>query len=445
MTSAPRTRYARSGDLSIAYQVHGEGPVDLVLVWGTMSHVELLWEDPFSAAFLERLASFSRLIMFDKRGCGLSDRLSGQPSLEERIDDLRAVMDAAGSERAVIFGESEGGPMSLLFAASHPERVLSLVLYGAIVRWVDETFDGAYSPAEFTALIEEFVETWGNGHVLSWFAPTYLKAFGEEMFQEAGGRFERSAFSPGAFRQLMQMNAEIDARPIAISVNVPTLVIHRTGDQVVDVRQGRWLAEHIPGARYVELDGDDHLPQVGDTEPILAATEEFVTGTRASAPPDRVLATVLFTDIVDSTRRAEEAGDRVWRTILDRHDAVIRAEVGATRGRVVKSTGDGALAIFDGPARAISCARRLRRAMATLGLKIRAGLHCGEVEIRGDDIGGIAVHISARVMALAGPDEVLVSSTVKDIVAGSGITFADHGAHPLKGVEGEWRLYSVAS
>jgi pimeloyl-ACP methyl ester carboxylesterase len=442
MTATPRTRYARAGDVNIAYQVAGDGPVDLLLCWGTMSHVELMWDDPFNAYFLERLASFSRLIVFDKRGCGLSDRVSGLPSLEERIDDVRAVMDAVGSERAAVFGESEGGPMSMLFAASHPERVSALVLYGAIVRWVDETFEGAHRPDDFHAIVEHGVENWGEGEVIAWFAPS-ARALGPEMLREACGRFERAAFSPGAFRQLMLMNADIDARPIARAVGVPTLVLHRTDDAVVDVRQGRWLAEHIPGARYQEFEGSDHLPQAGDPEPIIAATQEFVTGTRSAAPVDRIFATVVFTDIVDSTRRAEAAGDRLWRTILDRHDALVTSETEAQRGRVVKTTGDGALLIFDGPVRAITCAQRLHRALGRLGLTIRAGLHCGEVEVRGDDVGGIGVHIAARVSALAGAGEVLVSSTVRDIVAGSGIRFDDRGVHDLKGVEGEWRIFAV--
>jgi class 3 adenylate cyclase len=440
---APRTRYARSGDVSIAYQVQGDGPTDLVLVWGTFSHIELIWEDPFSSHFLNRLASFSRLILFDKRGCGLSDRLTGQPSLEERIDDVRAVMDAVGSERATIFGESEGGPMSMLFAATHPDRVSSLVLYGAFARWVDEDFEGAYSRSEFEALVDRFVDVWGEGEVLRWFAPTYGTLLEGDLLREVGGRFERSAFSPGSFRELMTINADLDARPIAPTIRVPALVMHRTDDNVVDVRQGRWLGANIPGARYVELSGKDHLPQVGDSEAVAATIEEFMTGAQSSAPADRVLATVLFTDIVDSTRRADEVGDSLWRTILDRHDNVVRSVVAANRGRVVKSTGDGALATFDGPARAISSARAIDKAMAPIGLKVRAGLHCGEVELRDQDIGGIAVHIAARVMSLAQPGEVLVSSTVKDLVAGSPIRFADRGTHTLKGVPDEWRVFAV--
>ena len=286
VVATPATRYAQSGDASIAYQVIGDGPVDLVLVWGTMSHVELFWEDPFTSYFLERLASFSRLILFDKRGCGLSDRFSNQPTLEDRMDDVRAVMDAVGSERAVIFGESEGGPMSILFAATYPGRTVALVLYGAIARWVDETFEGAWRPQDFAEMVEQFAQGWGRGDVISWFAPSFAK-LAPDVVAEAGGKFERSAMSPGAFRQLAAMNADIDVRSIAGSIMVPTLIMHRTGDHVIDVRQGRWLRDHIPGSTYIEFEGDDHLLSAGDPEPILVHTEEFVTGNRSSPVPER--------------------------------------------------------------------------------------------------------------------------------------------------------------
>lgn len=436
------TRYARSGDAAIAYQVVGEGP-DLVLVWGTMSHVELLWDDPFAAYFFNRLASFSRLILFDKRGCGLSDRLIGQPTLEERMDDVRAVMDAVGSERAVIFGESEGGPMSILFAATYPERTTALVLYGPIARWVDETFPGARPRSEFERMIDEFVEGWGHGDVIAWFAPSYAR-LDPVLLAEAGGKFERSALSPGAFRQTVMTNADIDAREVATNITVPTLVLHRAGDLVVDVRQGRWLGQHIPGARYIELEGDDHLMQAGDPEPLLAHIEEFVTGRRSIEVPDRAVATVLFTDIVDSTARAVELGDRRWRAVLDRHEAIVRRQLELHRGKEIKTTGDGFLATFDGPARGIRCACEVGRSMAAAGMQIRAGLHTGEVELRGDDIGGIAVHIASRIAGLAGGGQVLTSRTVKDLVAGSGIRFVHFGEHTLKGVPDTWQVYEAS-
>jgi pimeloyl-ACP methyl ester carboxylesterase len=444
MIARPDTRYTRSGDAHIAYQVAGGGGVDLVLVWGTMSHVELMWEDPFCAYFLERLASFSRLILFDKRGCGLSDRVSGQPSLEQRMDDVRAVMDAAGSERAAIFGESEGGPMSMMFAATYPERTIGLVLYGAFARWVDDTFEGAYRPAEFDSLIRHGMETWGTGQVIKWFGPTYA-SFGEDLLREGGGRFERSAFSPGAFGELMRLNAELDARGIVAGIRVPTLVLHRLDDQVVDVRQGRWLGAHIPRARYVELQGHDHLPQVGDPDSVIAHTQEFLTGQRDCDPPDRLLATVLFTDVVDSTKRASELGDTRWADLLGRHYELVRRSLVRHRGREIKTTGDGFLATFDGPARGIRSALDIVRSNAAAGIAVRAGLHTGEVELLGEDIGGIAVHIGQRVSAHAAGGEVVVSQTVRDLVAGSGIEFTDRGEVGLKGVPGMWRLYAVNS
>ena len=438
----PDTRYARSGDASIVYQVIGDGPVDLVLVWGTMSHVELFWEDPLTSYFLERLASFSRLILFDKRGCGLSDRFSSQPTLEERMDDVRAVMDAVGSERAVIFGESEGGPMSILFAATYPERTISLVLFGTIVRWVDETFEGSFRPQEFAALVDRFVEGWGRGDVVAWFAPSIAR-LAPDIVAEAGGRFERSAMSPGAFRQILAMNADIDVRNLAGSVMVPTLIMHRAGDQVVDVRQSRWLRDQIPGARYIEFEGDDHLMSAGDPDPILARTEEFVTGSRSSPTPERAVATVLFTDIVESTARAAELGDGRWRAVLDRHESIVRQELARHRGKEIKTTGDGFLATFDGPARAVRCASSINRSIAIAGVQVRAGLHTGEVELRAGDIGGIAVHIASRISGLATGGQILASRTVKDLVAGSGISFREIGEYTLKGVPDSWQVYEA--
>jgi class 3 adenylate cyclase len=440
--AVPEIRYAKSGDASIAYQIVGDGPVDLVLVWGTMSHLEFFWEDPFTSYFMERLASFSRLILFDKRGCGLSDRFSNQPTLEERMDDVRAVMDEVGSERAVIFGESEGGPMSILFAATYPERTIGLVLFGPIVRWVDETFEGAFRPQEFAELVDAFAQGWGRGDFIAWVAPSFAK-LAPDVVAESGGRFERAAMSPGAFRQVVAMNADIDVRSIAGSVTVPTLIMHRTGDQVVKVQQGRWLADHIAGATYIEFEGDDHLMSAGDPEPILARTEEFVTGSRRAQTPERAVATVLFTDIVDSTARAAELGDGRWRSVLDRHEAIVRRELNRHRGKEIKTTGDGFLATFDGPARAVRCASDINRSIAIAGVQVRAGLHTGEVELRGDDIGGIAVHIASRICALAAGGQILASRTVKDLVAGSGISFSELGEYTLKGVPDSWQVYDA--
>jgi class 3 adenylate cyclase len=441
--AVPETHYARSGDASIAYQVVGEGPIDLVLVWGTMSHVELVWEDPFTTYFMNRLAAFSRLILFDKRGCGLSDRIAGTPTLEERMDDVRVVMDAVGSERAAIFGDSEGGPMSIMFAATYPERTSHLLLYGTFARLVDDVFPGAYRPAEYEAKIEQMADAWGSGDVIGWFAPTWAREF-PDLLREAGGKFERAAFSPGAFRQLMRLHADIDVRDIAATVAVPTLVLHREGEQVIDVRQARWLAQNIPGARLVELDGDDHLPSAGDADALIDQMEEFLTGERTVETSERALATVMFTDIVDSTARAAAMGDARWRTVLDQHESIVRRQLATHRGIEIKTTGDGFLATFDGPARGIRCANEISRSIAAAGVQVRAGLHTGEIELRGDDIGGIAVHIASRIASLADGGQVLTSRTVKDLVAGSGIRFVDLGEHTLKGVPDSWQVYEAS-
>lgn len=416
--------------------------MDLILVWGTMSHVELLWQDPLCAYFLEQLAAFSRLILFDKRGCGLSDRVIGQPTLEQRMDDVRAVMDAVGSERAAIFGESEGGPMSMLFAATHPERTTSLVLYGTFARWVDTEFDGAWDPEHFRKLVDHQVDVWGQGEVIRWFAPAYA-TFGDDLLREIGGHFERSAFSPGAYRELMMLNADIDVRAVCEQVRTPTLVLHRRDDRVVDVRQSRWLAEHIPGARYVELEGDNHLPHVGDADSVLRACAQFLTGTSRPPETDRVLATVLFTDLVDSTRRAEDVGDARWRDVLDHHDVMVRSVLARYDGSEVNTTGDGFVATFSGPARAVRCGLDIVATAMRAGMPIRVGIHTGEVERRGHDIGGIGVHIAARVGAAAEPNEVVVSRTVKDLVAGSGLRFEARGDHQLKGVSEPWQLFAA--
>ncbi len=436
MSGPPATCYARSGDLHIAYQVIGEGP-DLVFVPGFVSNVEMVWELPAPAAFFTRLATFSRLILFDKRGTGLSDRVPVQdlPSLEERMDDVRAVMDEVGSHRATLLGLSEGGPMSILFAATYPSRVERLVLYGSYAR------RATAEPDHGASLIDLIEATWGTGAVL---AGRSGGAPGDPEVQEQLGKFERQCATPGAAAAVIRMAAAIDVRPVLDTVKVPTLVLHRTEDPNLHIEGARELAAGIPGARLVEFDGQEHLPWAGDGEPIIEEIEEFVTGSRHALVADRVLATVLFTDIVGSTRRAAQLGDATWRSLLERHREAVRSELARWRGREVVTTGDGFLATFDGPARAIRCAEAILEAVRPLGIELRIGLHTGEIELMGDDVGGIGVHIGARVGALADPGEVLVSRTVVDLVAGSGIEFEARGEHELKGVPGRWQLYAVA-
>jgi len=443
--SAPPTRYAKSGDVSIAYQVVGEGPIDVVLVLGFATHVELQWESPPFARFFERISSFSRLIVFDKRGTGLSDPVTEVPTLEQRIDDVRAVMDAARSEQAALFGISEGGPMSILFAATHPGRVTALVLHGAMARTTEAPDYPWASPAEALreSAAEFIVPYWGQQAegLVEIFSPSFA---GDPQAVEFAARIERSAASPAMVQKIFEMFLDIDVRAILPTIHVPTLVLHRRGDRVVNRRAGMALAAQIPGARYVEVAGIDHLPWAGDSEAVLGEIEEFLTGARSVPEADRVLATVMFTDIVGSTERAGELGDARWRELLAAHQAGVRRELMRFRGREVKTLGDGCLATFDGPARAIRCGRAIAEAARSIGLEVRVGLHSGEVELMEDDVGGIAVHIAARVGALAGTGEVLVSSTVKDLVAGSGIRFEDRGTKPLKGISDEWRLFAAA-
>lgn len=434
---APETHYARSGDVHIAYQIVGAGPLDLVWVPGFVSHLELNWEAPPSARLIERLAGFSRLILFDKRGTGLSDRVPDVPSLEQRMDDVRAVLDAVGSRRAVLFGVSEGGPMAALFAATYPERTEALVLYGSFAE-----FSSWIPSDEALAQLFEAIETgWGTGVTLSTFAPSHAQ---DEQFRRRWARWERLGASPGAAVALMRMNSQINISHVLPAIRVPTLILHRSGDPMVNVQASRFMATQIPGARYVELPGDDHLMFVGDADALVDEIEVFLTGTRSSVEPERVLATVLFVDMVGSTERAARLGDRSWRDLLTGYYALVRQELARFRGREVKLMGDGVLATFDGPARAVRCACAIRESVGSLGIATRAGLHTGECEVLGDDIGGIAVHIGARVSALAAAGEVLVSSTVKDLVAGSGLRFEARGIHRLKGIPDDWRLYRVA-
>jgi class 3 adenylate cyclase len=435
----PETKYTKSGDVSIAYQVVGDGPRDLVYIPEAWTPIEWQWEEPVYERFLRRLASFSRLILFDKRGTGLSDRVP-VATLEERMDDVRAVMDAVGSTQAALCGICEGGPMAVLFAATYPERTSALLLYGTFARFSrDPDYPWGFTPEALDGFRKTVEDSWGTGRSLTVFAPSVAH---DARFRAGWGQCERRGASPGAVCALMRMDADIDVRDILPSVRVPTLVIHRTGDRLTPVGGARYMAAHIPGARFAELPGDDHL-LVGDQETILDEMEEFLTGVRPSPVPDRVLATVLFIDVVGSTERAVELGDRRWRELLESYYALVRNELSRFRGCEIDTSGDGFFATFDGPARAIHCACAIRDAVRSLGLSLRAGLHTGECEVMGGKIGGIAVHIGARVAAHAGPGEVVVSSTVKDLVAGSGLRFTDRGVHVLKGVPGEWRLFAA--
>jgi class 3 adenylate cyclase len=413
-----------------------------VLVPGFTTHIELVWEYAPSVRILEGFASFARVIMFDRRGSGLSDPVVDAPTLEQRMDDVRAVMDAAGCERAALVGFSEGVPMSILFAATYPARVQALVCTGGMAR---STYAEDYpwgTPAE--ALTESVAEliapNWGDGSISEVSLPSQVD---NTEAREYWGRVERSTASPGMMLALAQMFLDLDVRDVVPSVHTPALILHRTRDRLVNVRHGRWLAEHLPNARMIEFEGDDHGFYYQGTEEWLGALQEFLTGARAVPETDRMLATVLFTDIVDSTQTAVGLGDKRWREVLERHQRAVREDLDHFNGREVKSTGDGFLATFDGPARAIHCASAILRSSEASGLRVRAGLHTGECEMMGDDIGGIAVHIAARVSARAEPQELLVSRTVKDLVAGSGLQFTDRGAHTLKGVPDTWQLYAV--
>ena len=441
----PKTEYARSGEIHIAYQVVGDGPFDLVYVPGWVSHLDLAWEEPTLARFLSRLASFSRLILFDKRGTGLSDRVPNAqlPSLEERMDDLRAVMDAAGSERAAVFGFSEGGNLSTLFAATYPERTTALIMFGTFSKRI-RSADYPWAPTveEREQQYAEVARDWGGRMNLDRYVPSRLD---DDAFTRRLSAYFRSAASPGAAVALLRMNTEIDTRNVLPAIHVPTLVMHRTGDRSVHVDEGRWMAGQIPGARFAELPGEDHMPWVGDQDSVLDEIQEFLTGIRPDREPDRVLATVLVTDIVGSTRHATTLGDRAWCELLERHHAVVRRELAAFRGREIDTAGDGFLATFDGPARAVGCACRIRDAMKALGLEIRAGLHTGEIELSDGKVRGIAVHTGARIASAAQAGEILVSSTVKDLVSGSGIRFEDRGEHALKDMPRSWQLYAAGT
>jgi pimeloyl-ACP methyl ester carboxylesterase len=441
---APETRYALSGDVRVAYQVVGDGPRDLVLAPGFVSNLELAWEHPPYERFMRRLASFARVIVFDKRGSGLSDPVGDAATLEDRTDDIRAVMDAAGAERADVFGWSEGATMAALFAASHPDRVSRLVLFGAFARGTPaEGYPWAMAPEAWDMFQQEGEEEWwGQGFSLTWLGSRRFEE--DEALVRWWGRFERQSMSPKMAHAALRLDRDFDIREVLPSVRTPTLIIHRTED-AIPVEGARWMAEQIPDARFVELAGTDHWPWITDPDEVVDEVQEFLTGERHERGPDRALATVLFTDIVGSTERATALGDMRWRDLLEQHNRVIRRELDRHRGREVQTTGDGVLATFDGPARGVNCARTISEQMSPLGIEVRAGLHTGECELRNGEVGGLAVHIGARVADLAGPGEVLVSSTVKDLVVGSGLAFTDRGTHSLKGAPGEWHLYAVGA
>jgi pimeloyl-ACP methyl ester carboxylesterase len=439
----PETRYAKNGEVHIAYQVVGEGPTDLLLIPGFLTHVDHQWDEPSFARFLNRLASFSRLIIFDVRGTGLSDRAPELPALEEQMDDVMTVLDAVESTSAAFFGVSQAGPMAMLFAATHPERTRALVLYGtfAAARKQDD-YPWGRSDEWLEQLAGQIDRLWGSGTFLPQMAPTRT---GDESFRRWWSHLESLAYGPGNALAYMRVMVQIDVRPILPTIRVPTLVLHRRDDAYRDPGNARYIAAHIPGARLVELTGVDHVPYVGDADAILDEVQEFVTGIRPAPQSDRVLTTVLFTDIVESTERASALGDRGWRDLLERHHSAVRRELERFRGQEVDIAGDGFLATFDGPARAVRCAQAIVDSVRPIGVEVRAGVHTGEVQLIGDRVGGIAVHIGARVAGTAGPSEVLVSGTVKDLVAGSGIEFHDRGSHSLKGVPGEWRLFAASS
>jgi pimeloyl-ACP methyl ester carboxylesterase len=439
----PKTKYARSGDVRIAYQVTGDGPVDVVWAPGTMSHLDLDWEIPPRALFFERFSKFCRLIRFDKRGTGLSDRPLKMATLEERTDDIRAVMDDIGIERANIFGVSEGGSMACLFAATYPQRVNLLLVWGAQARWIASP-DHPWGQTqkghdEMVAMIDD-----------EWPSFDYLTGPGaglgrdaDPAFIESVGRYMRAAASPSAVCAYEIMNAQIDTRPILPSIQAPTLVMNRTGDPCARIEAARDMASRIPGAKFKEYPGSSHSMMLDDMEIVLSDIQEFITGKRPIDIYDRTLATVLFLDIASSTERAAALGDMGWRNILNSYYAIVRKELSRFRGKEINTTGDSFLATFDGPGRAIRCALAIASAVRQLGIDVRAGAHTGECELMGDNIGGIAVHIGARIMAEAEPGSVLVSGTVKDLVSGSGIDFEDRGVHNLKGIPREWRLFAA--
>ena len=441
MAEIPSTHYVKSDDVHIAYQVIGEGPFDLLFVPGFVSNIEAIWQSPEQSAFFRRLASFSRLILFDKRGTGMSDRGSQIFTLEQRMHDVQAILDAVGSKQTALFGISEGGPMSLLYTATYRKRTSALVIYGSYAKrsWAPD-YSFGWNDELWQRVLDDIEHNWGSPQSLSvtMRAPS---AAGDTYVADRIASYYRAAASPGAAVAIMRMNRDIDVRHILPATRVPTLILHRTADRVLDVGHARYMAQHIPGAKLVELSGEDHSPWLGDRDAVLDEVEQFLTGKRQTQEPDRVVATVLFADIVGSTERAAALGDKPWRALLEAFYVKVREVLKQYRGREINTAGDGFLAAFDGPARAIRCAGAIRDAVRTLKLEVRCGLHTGECELVGNDLAGIAVHTGARVAGLAASGEVLVSQTVRDLVAGSGLSFEDRGIHALKGVPNEWRLF----
>ena len=441
----PKTKYARSGDVCIAYQVTGNGPFDVVWAPGTMSQLDLDWEIPQRALFFERFSQFCRLIRFDKRGTGLSDRPVKMATLEERTDDIRAVMDDLGIDRANIFGVSEGGSMACLFAATYPQRVNSLLVWGAQARWIaSPDHPWGQTQEQHDQMIAMIDNDWPSFEYITGPGAGVGKD-PDPAFIESLSRYMGAAANPSAVRAYEIMNGQIDTRPILPSIQAPTLVMNRTGDPCAKVEAARDMASRIPGAKFKEYPGNSHSMMLDDMETVLSDIQEFITGERPIDSSDRILATVLFLDIASSTERAAELGDTPWRNLLSSYYAIVRKELARFRAKEANTTGDGFLATFDGPGRAVRCALAIAPAVRQLGIEVRAGVHTGECELMGDNIGGIAVHTGARIMAKAEPGGVLVSGTVKDLVSGSGIKFQDYGVHKLKGIPGEWRLFSARS
>lgn len=441
----PRTHYAKNKEgQSVAYQIIGDSPPDIVFIPDWVTNLEIMWEEPTLARFLDRLASFGRLICFDKRGTGVSDPvpLGAVPTWEEWMDDVGTVLDAVDSERAAVFGHGDGGQMALLFAATYPTRTSALVLadtYARRRRAPD--YPSGMPPQVAEQILELILTTWGTGEIAVHGAPSLAT---NPSFVEWRGRYERLSMSPGQFKSLYPLTYELDFRPVLETIRVPTLVLHRADNRYVHSGNGRFLADHIEGAEFLELPGEDFFFHAGDSEALLGPVQEFLTGTKEIPVEDRVLATVLFTDIEGATEHMARLGDRAWADLIARHHATVREELARFRGREIDTAGDGFFATFDGPARGVRCGLAIRDAVKSLGLEIRAGLHTGECELIGEKVGGIAVHIGARVMSAANAGDVLVSRTVKDLVAGSGLEFRDRGVHELKGVEGEWELFAAA-
>jgi len=438
-----RAEYAKSGDVNIAYQVVGDGPVDLVLVLGWVSHLKYVWELPAMAAFLKRLAAFSRLIIFDKRGCGMSDRVHPLPTLEQRMDDVRAVMDAAGSERASLLGISEGGVMSALFAATYPERTVALIIDGSYPSAMRRPgYPWGMTDEQFEAMIARVGVVWGRADAprIESYAPS--QAQNPEVWRW-WAMFTQMSASPGDAADLLRMNTQIDIRNILPAIRVPTLIVHATGDRIAPIQAGRYFAEHIPDARYLELDSVDHWPYFGDADRVLGEIEELVTGARAVRSPETMLATVLCTNVTQAGAHAVWLGDRQWNELVDRHHGVARAQLNRYAGREIDSGANGITAVFDGTARAIRCALAIRDELLELGLRIRAGVHAGECEMGGGRPRGVALSVASGVMNAARPGEVLVSGTVKDLVVGSGLEFAERGVRDFVGVPGQWTVYAA--